>query len=38
MEGASADLSAAFRGVSEAAKAWKAKARGLTTEPLPPGR
>ena len=38
MEGASADLSAAFRAVSEAALAWRAKARGLTTEPAPPQR
>lgn len=38
MEGASSDLSAAFRALSEAAKSWRAKARGLTTEPLPPAR
>lgn len=38
MEGASADLSSAFRALSEAAKSWRAKARGLTTEPLPPAR
>lgn len=38
MEGASADLSTAFRALSEAAKSWRAKARGLTTEPLPPAR
>lgn len=38
MEGASSDLSAAFRALSEAAKSWRAKAGGLTTEPLPPAR
>lgn len=38
MEGASSDLSAAFRAVSEAALSWRAKARGLTTEPVPPAR
>lgn len=38
MEGASSDLSAAFRALSEAAKSWRAKARDLTTEPLPPAR
>lgn len=38
MEGASAELSAAFRALSESARSWRAKARDLTTEPLPPSR
>ncbi len=38
MSAASSDLSAAFRAVSDAALSWRAKARGLTTEPAPPER
>ena len=35
---AQSDASALLRGISQAAQAWTQKARGLTTEPLPPPR
>lgn len=35
---AQAEASALLRGLSETARAWTRKARGLTTEPLPPAR
>lgn len=38
VEGASADLAAAFRVLSEAARSLRAKARGLTDEPIAPVR
>ena len=38
LEAAQAEASGLLRGLSDAARAWTRKARGLTTEPLPPAR
>jgi hypothetical protein len=38
LEAAQGEAAGLLRGLSEAARAWTRKARGLTTEPLPPER
>ena len=38
LETAQGEAAGLLRGLSEAARAWTRKARGLTTEPLPPAR